>query len=71
MRKQLVKVRKGETMASVAKRYKVSLDQLAEWNKLSTNSALKPGQKLVLMLPGKGKKTKAAPGEPHRKKASH
>jgi membrane-bound lytic murein transglycosylase D len=71
MRKQLVKVRKGETMASVAKRYKVSLDQLAEWNKLSTNSALKPGQKLVLMLPGKSKKTKAAPGESHRKKASH
>ena len=71
LRKQLVKVRKGETMASVAKRYKVSLDQLAEWNKLSTNSALKPGQKLVLMLPGKAKRTKASPAEPRRKKANH
>ena len=70
LRRQMVKVRKGETMASVAKRYKVSLDQLAEWNKLSTTSALKPGQKLVLMLPGKAKKTKAAPSEPRRKKAS-
>ena len=58
-------------MASVAKRYKVSLDQLAEWNKLSTNSALKPGQKLVLMLPGKAKRTKASPAEPRRKKANH
>jgi membrane-bound lytic murein transglycosylase D len=60
LRRQSITVRKDETMASVAKRYKVSLDQLAEWNKLSTTSALKPGQKLVLMLPGKAKKTRAA-----------
>ncbi len=70
LRKQLVKVRKGETMASVAKRYKVSLEQLAEWNKLNTSSALKPGQKLVVMLPGKAKRTKAAASAKRRQKAN-
>lgn len=69
MRRQTIKVRKADTMASVAKRHKVSLDQLAEWNKLSTNSALKPGQQLVLMLPGKAKKTKAASKSKRKKQA--
>ncbi len=69
LRKQVVKARKGETMASLAKRYKVSVEQLADWNKLAVNSSLKPGQKVVLMLPGKAKKTKASPSEPRRKKA--
>ena len=69
LRKQVVKARKGETMASLAKRYKVSVEQLADWNKLAVNSSLKPGQKVVLMLPGKAKKTKAPPSEPRRKKA--
>ena len=34
---------------------------MVEWNNLSLDSALKPGQKLVLMLPGKagGKNKKA------------
>jgi membrane-bound lytic murein transglycosylase D len=69
LRKQVVKARKGDTMAGLAKRYKVSVEQLADWNKLAVNSSLKPGQKVMLMLPGKAKKTKAPAGEPKRKKA--
>ena len=69
LRKQVVKARKGDTMASVAKRYKVSVDQLADWNKLALNSSLKPGQKVMLMLPGKAKKTKAAAGKKRRQTA--
>jgi membrane-bound lytic murein transglycosylase D len=70
LRKQVVKARKGDTMASVAKRYKVSVDQLADWNKLALNSSLKPGQKVMLMLPGKAKKTKAAAGKKRRQTAN-
>jgi membrane-bound lytic murein transglycosylase D len=66
LRKQVVKARKGDTMASLAKRYKVSVDQLADWNKLALNSSLKPGQKVMLMLPGKAKKSKAAAGKKRR-----
>jgi membrane-bound lytic murein transglycosylase D len=70
LRKQVVKARKGDTMASLAKRYKVSVDQLADWNKLALNSSLKPGQKIMLMLPGKAKKTKAAAGKKRRQTAN-
>ena len=70
LRKQVVKARKGETMASLAKRYKVSVEQLADWNKLALNSSLKPGQKVMLMLPGKAKKTKAAAGKKRRQTAN-
>jgi membrane-bound lytic murein transglycosylase D len=70
LRKQVVKARKGETMASLAKRYKVSVEQVADWNKLALNSSLKPGQKVMLMLPGKAKKTKAAAGKKRRQSAN-
>ena len=70
LRKQVVKARKGETMASLAKRYKVSVEQVADWNKLALNSSLKPGQKIMLMVPGKAKKTKAAAGKKRRQSAN-
>jgi membrane-bound lytic murein transglycosylase D len=61
LRKQVIKARKKDTLASVAKRYKIAAADVAKWNSLSLDSALKPGQKLVLMLPGKagGKNKKA------------
>jgi membrane-bound lytic murein transglycosylase D len=55
LRKQIIKARKKDSLASVAKRYKVAVDDVAMWNKLSVDSPLKTGQKLVLMLPSKGK----------------
>ena len=62
LRKQVIKARKKDTLASVAKRYKIAAADVAKWNSLSLDTALKPGQKLVLMLPGKsgGKNKKAA-----------
>jgi membrane-bound lytic murein transglycosylase D len=40
-------VRKAETIAAVARKYRVSVSQLIEWNDLKS-SRLKPGQKLVV-----------------------
>nr|WP_316638704.1 transglycosylase SLT domain-containing protein [uncultured Roseateles sp.] len=42
------KAGKGDTLAGVAKRYRVSSEQLASWNKLNAKSALKAGQTLVV-----------------------
>ena len=62
LRKQTIKARKKDSLASVAKRYRVAIADVAKWNNLSVDSALKSGQKLVLMLPaksgGKAKKAK-------------
>ncbi len=58
---------KGDTVASVAKRYRVQASQVAVWNKLGTGASLKPGQALVLFVPqnqpsarSSGKKKKPA-----------
>lgn len=41
-------VRAKETLASVARQYKVSMKDLMRWNNLSPKSTLKPGQKLAI-----------------------
>ena len=68
LRKQWVKVKKNDTLQAVARRYKVSAEQLAQWNGLSAGSALRPGQKLAVMVAVKSKKTKAK-ASTSRKKA--
>ena len=39
----------GETVDSVAKRYRVSEAQVAQWNAVSANARFKPGQPVVVM----------------------
>ena len=51
-RRTTVKARPGETVASLAKRHKLSVQQVAEWNKLAATASLKPGQSVVLFMPG-------------------
>jgi membrane-bound lytic murein transglycosylase D len=44
-------VKKGETLASIAKRLKVSRADLAEANYLTTRSKVRPGQQLIIPRP--------------------
>lgn len=44
------KTGKGESVASVAARYKLSKSQVAQWNKVSSKASFKPGQVVVLFL---------------------
>jgi membrane-bound lytic murein transglycosylase D len=60
LRKQMVKARKKDTVTTVALRYKVAAADVAKWNNVSMEAAFKPGQKLMLMLPAKGR-VKAKP----------
>ena len=48
-----VKARKGDNLTKLANRYGVSPVSAAGWNKLAVNAALKPGQRITLMLPRK------------------
>ncbi|GAB3665883.1 transglycosylase SLT domain-containing protein [Ramlibacter alkalitolerans] len=50
-RRTVVKAGRRDSIASVARRYKVSPAQVAEWNHVAASAALKPGQQLVLHLP--------------------
>lgn len=52
-RRSTVKARKGETVASIARRYGLSAASVAEWNKVSASTAFKAGQQIVVFLPVK------------------
>ena len=68
-RRTTVKARKGETVASMAKRHRVSAQSVAEWNKVATNASFKPGQSVVLFMPARVAVAKAPARKPAPKKA--
>jgi len=45
------RVRRGETLASLAERFEVSPAQLRRWNELPKGRPLKPGRQLVIFVP--------------------
>ena len=47
-RKIYYKVRRGDSLWKIAKRYSVSVKNLAKWNHMTTRTALRPGKKLVI-----------------------
>ena len=50
-RRTTVRARKGESVATIAKRYRLSPVSVADWNKVSASAAFKTGQSVVLFLP--------------------
>ena len=50
-RRTTVRVRKADTLASVARRYKVSIAELARWNRVATSAKLRTGQSLSVYVP--------------------
>jgi membrane-bound lytic murein transglycosylase D len=61
-----VKAGKQDTVASLAKRNNVNPEQVAEWNKVSSNASFKAGQQVVLFVPSKvrtGTQTVSAKGK--------
>ncbi|WP_431096684.1 transglycosylase SLT domain-containing protein [Polaromonas aquatica] len=58
-RRTTVKARKGESVATIAKRYGLSASSVAEWNNVSTSSAFKLGHQVVVYLPVKTRSVSA------------
>lgn len=50
-RRTVVKAGRRDTVASIARRYRLAPAQVAEWNHLGAAAALRPGQQVVLHLP--------------------
>ncbi|MDO8447565.1 MAG: transglycosylase SLT domain-containing protein [Rhodoferax sp.] len=55
LKRTVLKAGKKDSVASLAKRYRVSPDSVAEWNKVSASAAFKAGQQIVLFLPVRAK----------------
>jgi membrane-bound lytic murein transglycosylase D len=50
LKRTLVKAAKGDSVASMARKYRVNADQVAQWNKTGMSASFKPGQQVVLFL---------------------
>ena len=62
-----VRVQRGDTLRSLARKYQVSVAQLASWNRLSANAPLRAGQTLRLQnAPAAPRKSKASPAPSKR-----
>jgi membrane-bound lytic murein transglycosylase D len=59
LRKTSLRAGKHDSVASVAKRYRVSTAQVAQWNGVSPSAAFKPGQTIVVFVAGKASKATA------------
>lgn len=62
-RRTTVKARKGESVATIAKRYGLSAASVAEWNNVSASSAFKMGHQVVVFLPVKSHAASAGRGK--------
>jgi membrane-bound lytic murein transglycosylase D len=54
LRRSTVRAGKGDSVASIARKYKVSMDTVAQWNKVSASASFKAGQQVVVFLPATG-----------------
>ena len=53
--RRIVKAGKNDTVGNLARRYKVTASNVAEWNKLPVSSALKQGQSITIYLPARSR----------------
>ncbi|MBP8018880.1 MAG: transglycosylase SLT domain-containing protein [Hylemonella sp.] len=60
LHKTQIKAGKVDTVTSIAKRFKISPNIVAEWNKTTIGASFKPGQQIVLFLPAKAKTRQSA-----------
>jgi membrane-bound lytic murein transglycosylase D len=66
-RRTVIKARRGESVASIARRYKLSAAQVADWNDVAASAAFKAGQQVTLHLPVRAAVRAASPaGRTHR-----
>lgn len=70
LRRTVIKAGKGETVATVARKYRVPPAQVAQWNKVSSSATFKPGQQVIVYLAFSAQRvTKPASSKPTRQAA--
>ncbi len=57
--RRIVKAGKNDSVASLARRYKVTSSSIADWNKIAVSTVFKPGQRVTLYLPARSSAGKA------------
>jgi len=72
LKRTVVRAGKAESVATVARKYKVSPQNVAQWNKVSATATFKAGQQVVVFLPARStaapKKAASARAAPAKSK---
>ena len=55
LHRTVIKAGKADTVAAIARKYKTSPAQVAQWNKVSSSARFKPGQQVILFLASRPK----------------
>jgi membrane-bound lytic murein transglycosylase D len=63
LRRTVVKAGKSDSVATIAKRYRLSPVQVAEWNSVGVTAVFKAGQQIVLHLPARASSKSSARGK--------
>ncbi len=53
-RQHFYTVRRGDTVASIARRFNVAVNDIQRWNNFTAKHGLMPGSKVAVLLPGRG-----------------
>ena len=56
-RRAVIRAGKRDSVASIARRYRLSAEQVANWNKVGSGAAFRAGQQVVLYLPVRAKRS--------------
>ena len=67
LRKLSLKAGRKDSVASVAKRYRVNAAQVAQWNGVAQGASFAPGQTIVMYVGGKAARSKTANAAAHNK----
>ncbi|HYD78053.1 transglycosylase SLT domain-containing protein [Ramlibacter sp.] len=57
LRRRVVRAGKRDSVATIARRYRVTAAQVADWNDVATGARFKPGEKVVVYVPVRAKAT--------------
>jgi membrane-bound lytic murein transglycosylase D len=63
MRRMVIKAGKRDSVASIARRYKVSAEQVAQWNRTTARASFSRGQNVVVYVPSASKRQLASSGK--------
>jgi membrane-bound lytic murein transglycosylase D len=69
-RRTTVKARKRDTVASVARRYRLRAGDVADWNDVGVGAKFKPGEAVVVYLPVRQAAKRAVASGPRRSGAT-
>ena len=65
-RKVSLKAGRKDSVASIAKRYRVNAAQVAQWNGVAKTASFAPGQTIVVFVAGKAVRAKATHTAAHK-----